>query len=128
MIKRRAQSSHLWSLSLRGIVLTMALGLMAPVGQAWAQDTPAAAATSEGSAEGSASGQAAGDGYTKPASFKGTSSNEDMKYRNLWIAYAAIWILVFGFIWRTWSKQQSTAQELNDLRKRLNALDDEGGV
>lgn len=100
--------------------LAGAAGVSAP---ALAQDPPAAAAEGQGAAP---SGEA--EGYTAPTAFSG-SSNEDMKYRNLWMAYAAIWLLVFAFIWRTWSKQQGTARELDDLRKRINAIEEsEGGA
>lgn len=54
-------------------------------------------------------------------------ANESMKYRHLWIAYGAIWALIFGFVWRTWSRQRATAAELEDLRRRLGALEGRDG-
>ncbi len=54
-------------------------------------------------------------------------SNEGMKYRHLWLAYGAIWLLVFGFVWRTWRRQRDTDTELEDLRRRLVALEGRDG-
>jgi CcmD family protein len=56
------------------------------------------------------------------------ASNEDMKYRHLWLAYGAIWLLVFGFVWRTWGRQRDTARELEDLRRRLATLEGRDGI
>ena len=54
------------------------------------------------------------------------ADNEAMRFRHLWIAYGAIWALVMVFIWRTWSRQQATAAELADLKRRLATM--EGGA
>lgn len=56
-----------------------------------------------------------------PTAFEG--SNESMKYRHLWMGYAALWILIFGFVFRTWKVQQAARGELEDLRRRLDALE-----
>jgi CcmD family protein len=93
---------------------TLAAALLA--GGLWAapalaQEAPASAPT--GSVEQVTSFQAA--------------SNEQMKYRHLWIAYGAIWLLIFGFVWRTWQRQRGTAVELEDLRRRLAAMEGRDG-
>lgn len=66
------------------------------------------------------------DGANQVTSFD-ASDSEAMKYPNLWIAYGVVWVLVFGFVWRTWKQQESTDRELSDLRQRLKLLEERHG-
>lgn len=103
---------------------TLALSMLGGAGLVVGVVSAPAVVYAQGDAP-AAEGEPAGE-YEKPTQFSG-NSNEDMKYRNLWIAYAAIWLLVFGFIWRTWGKQQTTNKELDDIRKRLSAMEEHDG-
>jgi CcmD family protein len=86
---------------LAGPVLALGLGLAAGV-PAHAQDP--------------------GGEQTRTTQFQ-AADNEGLKYQYLWIAYGAIWLLIFGFVWRTWRHQQATQHELEDLRRRLASLE-----
>jgi len=54
---------------------------------------------------------------------------EEMRYQHLWVAYGAIWLIIFFFVFRTWRQGERTAGELEDLKQRLadlEASDDRG--
>lgn len=59
--------------------------------------------------------------------FQTSAELEPMRYRHLWIAYSAIWFLVFFFMFRTWKNSQRTAAELDGLKRRLADLEGKGG-
>ena len=61
------------------------------------------------------------------AKFERTERIEALRYKNLWIAYGAIWFLVFGFVYRTWKRSELTATELDDLKRRLAQLENKDG-
>ncbi len=52
---------------------------------------------------------------------------DDLRHRHLWIAYGLIWGSVFLFAHRSWKRSERTGAELEDLKKRLAALEGEGG-
>lgn len=55
--------------------------------------------------------------------FEASPHLEPMRYRHLWIAYGAIWLLVFVFVFRTWRTSQQTSAELDGLKRRLAELE-----
>lgn len=59
--------------------------------------------------------------------FEASPDLEPMRYRHLWIAYSAIWLLVFGFMYRTWKKSEATHAELEVLKRRLAELEGKNG-
>ena len=52
---------------------------------------------------------------------------ESMRYRHLWVAYGAIWLIIFLFVFRTWKMNQATSAELERLKARLNDLETSNG-
>lgn len=110
---------------LRTLALLAALAAPAAMtGSALAQnDAPAAAAT-----EGQAAPAAAEAPGRVVDTFEASPALEPMRYRHLWIAYSAIWFLVFFFMFRTWKTSQSTAAELDGLKRRLADLEGKGGT
>lgn len=58
--------------------------------------------------------------------FEASTDLEAMRYRHLWIAYSAIWLLVFGFMFRTYKNSQQTTAELEVLKRRLAELEGKG--
>ena len=52
---------------------------------------------------------------------------ESMRYRHLWIAYGAIWLIIFVFVFRTWKMNQTTSSELERLKARLADLENSDG-
>ncbi len=85
-------------------------------------DAPAAAAT-----EGQATPAAEPEGKVIDT-FEASAELEPMRYRHLWIAYSAIWFLVFFFMFRTWKTSQATAAQLDGLKRRLADLEGKGGT
>lgn len=59
--------------------------------------------------------------------FETSPDLEPMRYRHLWIAYSAIWLLVFGFMFRTYKKSEATQAELELLKRRLADLEGKNG-
>lgn len=93
-----------------GLILAAGFATAAPAA-AQPADPPAAAAT-------------------EPApitAFEAAEDAQEMGLRHLWIAYAALWLLVFAFVWRTWRREQATAAELEALRRRLAAMEERDG-
>ncbi len=61
--------------------------------------------------------------------FDAAAELEELRYNLLWIAYSAIWFLVFGFALKPHKMGQQTAAELDDLKARLADLEGrESGV
>lgn len=87
-----------------------------------ASAAPSAPATTAAAAETgmAAEATAATAGMSR---FEKTERLESLRYRNLWIGYAAIWLIIFAFIWRTWKRTVETGRELNALREKLDALE-----
>lgn len=56
--------------------------------------------------------------------FEAAERLEELRYRHLWIAYGLIWLLVFVFVFRTWSRGQGTDKELRALESRMKELED----
>jgi len=50
-------------------------------------------------------------------------SAEALRYQNLWIAYAAVWLIIFLFVIRTWKMNQGTVVEIDALKRRLAKLE-----
>ena len=48
---------------------------------------------------------------------------EALRYRHLWIAYGAAWLLIFGLMFRTSKQNDGTRQEIESLKKRLARLE-----
>lgn len=96
-------------------MLALFAALAAPAGVAWAQapaEKPAATAEAP-----------------KPVveQFQASADLEPMRYRHLWIAYSAIWFLVFFFMFRTWKNSEKTTAELEVLKRRLSELEGRDG-
>lgn len=53
---------------------------------------------------------------------------EELRYKHLWIAYGAIWLIVFVFVFRTWRSGEATAAELDGLKARLAKLEGRDGA
>ena len=47
----------------------------------------------------------------------------DRGNRHLWIAYSLIWLFIFLFIFRTWKRSAALEGELEDVKRRLRAID-----
>ena len=50
---------------------------------------------------------------------------EDLRYKHLWIAYSLVWVVIFLFIRRTWQRSQEVTGRLDELKRRLIALEEE---
>lgn len=64
-----------------------------------------------------------------PDAFAKAERLEALRYRHLWIAYGAIWLIVFVFVFRTWRSSTALSTELDGLKSRLaelEARDDRG--
>ena len=94
----------------------------APVATPAAPATPAAApvATPAAPATPAAAAKAA---KGQPPTFSRDPALEEMRYQHLWIAYGAIWLIIFFFVFRTWRQGERTAGELEDLKSRLADLE-----
>jgi len=104
-----------------GLLLGGALMLAAP---AFAQGDTPVAAEAAGAAEAAAAGEA---GAQTPESFAKAKRLEEMRYKHVWIAYAAFWLIAFVFIFRTWRQSQATGRELDALKARLADLEARNG-
>lgn len=96
---------------LTGALLAGALS----IGAAHAQAPAEQAAAEETAAPGS-----------MPEAFK-AERLEELRYKHLWIAYGAIWLIVFVFVFRTWRSGEATAAELDGLKARLAKLEGRDG-
>ena len=47
----------------------------------------------------------------------------ELRYKHLWIAYSLVWLIIFMFIKRTWSRSQAVEQRLIELQSRVNQLE-----
>ncbi|MCA9542940.1 MAG: hypothetical protein KC613_01075 [Myxococcales bacterium] len=99
--------------------------LMLPVGASLAQpaEAPAAAASAASPAQPAAATTEA----PAKAGFQQVERAENLRYRHLWMAYAVIWLLVFGFAFRTWQRTRDTGAELDELKRRLAELEARNG-
>ena len=53
----------------------------------------------------------------------------DRGNRHLWIAYSLIWLFIFLLIFRTWKRSAALEEELDEVKRRLRAIDTgEGGA
>lgn len=92
----------------RALMLGLLLGLSAPaLAQEYVPPAPAAETSPEAARQRFETGEAL----------------EELRYRNLWIAYGAFWLLVFAFVWRTWQRSRGTEAELADLKARLAEME-----
>lgn len=89
---------------MRGFVLALGLSL-APLCAALADEAPVAT----------------------NSDFEKTERLEALRYRHMWIAFGAAWLIVFGFAFRTWRHAQQTESELEALKRRLNELESKHG-
>jgi len=72
--------------------------------------------------------EAAGDdGQKIVTKFIRDPALEEMRYQHLWIAYGAIWLIIFFFVFRTWRQGQHTAAEVADLKSRLAEMEADDG-
>lgn len=96
-------------------------------GAAFAQDAPPPATEAAQAAQ--VTGDAADEADLTPKQITEFRAErlEALRYRHLWIAYGAIWLIIFGFVWRTWRQGNATAGELDNLRKRLAELEARDG-
>lgn len=58
-----------------------------------------------------------------PDAFAKAERLEALRYQHLWIAYGAIWLIVFVFVYRTWRSSTALAGELDGLKARLAELE-----
>lgn len=99
-------------------VLMMGAWLIAA--PAAAQD-PAPAGVGAQGASADASAQPASP--QMPDAFAKAERLEALRYQHLWIAYGAIWLIVFVFVWRTWRSSEALGAELDGLKARLADLE-----
>ncbi|MEE2786022.1 MAG: hypothetical protein VX589_01710 [Myxococcota bacterium] len=117
----KAVFKHLWIVVLCGLFV----GTASPLFAQTASDTGADAIKSTVAAD----AKAAGPKTTQtPEAFERTQRLETMRYRHLWIAYGAIWFIIFFFVFRTWRLNQSTSSELERLKSRLADLESNHGA
>lgn len=95
---------------LRAAAVAAALTL----GAAWA--SPAAAQDPAPAAQEAAAPE-------MPDAFAKAERLEALRYQHLWIAYGAIWLIVFVFVFRTWRSSTALAGELDGLKARLAELE-----
>jgi len=48
---------------------------------------------------------------------------EEMKYRHLWLAYGAIWLLLMALVVRTAKRQAALANDLQALSSRVEEME-----
>lgn len=48
---------------------------------------------------------------------------EEMKYRHLWLAYGAIWLVIMALVWRTSRRQAELKQDLAALQGRVDEME-----
>lgn len=58
-----------------------------------------------------------------PDAFAKAERLEALRYQHLWIAYGAIWLIVFAFVFRTWRSSTALTGELDGLKARLAELE-----
>ncbi len=63
-----------------------------------------------------------------PTKFERAERLEAMRYRHLWIAYGLVWLMVFFFMFKTYRLGQTTAGELDQLKRRLSELEGQDGA
>ena len=103
-------------------LLVLLMGLMTPLSGVYAQSYPPSAETKAETATDKAPVEAVAQ--TKSLkSFERDARLETMRYRHLWLAYAFIWLIIFGFVFRTWKMSSVTKDELESLKSRLNRLE-----
>jgi len=108
------------------------LALLAALAAPAAFVAPAALAQNDAPAAVEAGGEAATTAAEAEASgkvvdtFQTSPDLEPMRYRHLWIAYSAIWFIVFFFMFRTWKNSEKTTAELDVLKRRLAELEGKG--
>ena len=64
-----------------------------------------------------------GEGAVKAFQAASDETLQDQRHRHLWIAYAALWAIAFGFVWRTSARQAAAEQALTALNARLDVLE-----
>lgn len=47
----------------------------------------------------------------------------DLRHKHLWLAYAAAWLVIFGFVWRTHRMSKGTDDQLQALKRKIEALE-----
>jgi hypothetical protein len=62
-----------------------------------------------------------GEGAVKAFQAASDETLQDQRHRHLWIAYAALWAIAFGFVWRTSARQAAAESALSALNARLDA-------
>lgn len=97
------------------VVGVLMMGAWLYAAPAAAQNPAPAAATADASPQ-SASPQ-------MPDAFAKAERLEALRYQHLWIAYGAIWLIVFVFVWRTWRSSETLSAELDGLKARLADLE-----
>jgi heme exporter protein D len=48
---------------------------------------------------------------------------DEMKYRHLWLAYAAIWLLIMALVARTAKRQAALAKDLQAISARVDEME-----
>lgn len=49
---------------------------------------------------------------------------EELRYKHLWIAYSLVWLIIFMFMRSTKQKSQAVSERLDELKNRLNKLEE----
>ena len=122
-----------WLIPVVGFALSTGVALGADAGPAPTEAPAAAPATAEPAAEvvdRVAVAPAAAPTVSPPEKAQETAPRktrdpalEDMRYEHLWMAYGAIWLIIFLLVFRTWKQGERTATELEDLKSRLAELE-----
>lgn len=95
----------------RGVLQALFVGSLLSPAVGLAQDAPA------GEAAAPATTAAAKKDFAKEARLR------DLRHKHLWMAYGAVWLIIFGFIWRTHALSRKTDGELQRLKVKLEALE-----
>lgn len=46
-----------------------------------------------------------------------------LRHTHLWLAYGAVWLVFFGFLWRTHAMSRRTEGELQALKRKIESLE-----
>ena len=49
----------------------------------------------------------------------------DLRHKHLWIAYGAVWLIICSFIWRTHGMSKATNAELQALKRKIEAFEEQ---
>jgi len=105
----------LWALALAPLLaLTL---LSAPAGAQEA--TPAAPAAAQGAA--------AQTPATAAAEAAREARLEELRYQHMWVAFGAVWLVLFVFVRQTYARSAAVSARLDELKGRLALLEGREG-